>query len=89
MGAGGGNGICGRSEEAQGSGGRELAEPGQVGREGEACGQETAKCAGPRGPLLGSGLHTKGRGGALTGELALTSVPEGGLADGGAWGSEA
>lgn len=44
---------------------------------------------GLEGRSLGSGLHPKGRGGALSGESALTSAPEGRLADGGAWGSEA
>lgn len=68
-------------------GGRERAKPGQVGPEGRRADRRQQSAQGLEGPSLGSGLHPKGRGGALTGELALTSVPEGGLADGGAWGS--
>lgn len=66
---------------------RSSAGPGEAG--GAACRQATPKRPGPRGAPLGSGLHPKGRGGALTGESALTSAPGGGLADEGAWGSQA
>lgn len=81
--------MCGRSEEAQGSGGRERAEPGRVGREGRRAHRTRQSAQGLEGRSLGSGLQPKGRGGAPTGESALTSAPEGRLADGGAWGSEA
>lgn len=77
--------MAGRSEVAQGSG----PEPGQVRREGRHEGRRWQSVQGLGGPSLGSGLHPKGRGGALAGESALTSAPEGGLADEGAWGSRA
>ena len=77
--------MAGRSEVAQGSG----PEPGQVRREGRRAGRRRQSAQGLGGPSLGSGLHPKGRGGALAGESALTSAPEGGLADEGSWGSRA